>query len=133
MWPRIFAMRLIKTMPNRESTRLSKCFHPRRDHRATITLGIVRKTGATLADIEGFPPPAVELLRDELSVTTAEEFVDLARRMAPQLRSLLAVDEAGLDHLCVHAQTVADAVPTTNREFRTGVDPPPGGRDTYQE
>ena len=86
----------------------------------------------TLADIEGFPPSTVDLLRDELSVTTAEEFVDLARRMAPQLRSLLAVDEAGLDHLRVLAQAVADEVPATKGEFRTGMDPPTGGRDTYR-
>jgi hypothetical protein len=86
-----------------------------------------------LADVEGFPASTVDRLRDELSVTTAEEFVDLAQRMAPALQALLEVDDAGFARLRDLAEAAATAPATVAEpgDFRTGMDPPPGGRDTF--
>jgi hypothetical protein len=95
----------------------------------------VQKQGVALTDIEGFPASCVDRLRDEMSVTTAEEFVDLAQRMAPALQALLEVDDASFGWLRGLAQSAATATepaePAEPREFRTGMDPPPEGRDTY--
>ena len=38
------------------------------------------KSGHRLEDVQGFDPEALETLRRELSVTTAEEFLDLSNR-----------------------------------------------------
>ena len=91
----------------------------------------VAKHGVALAGVEGFPPSAVARLRDEPSVTTAEEFVDLARRMGPSLQALLRVDDASFERLCALAADVAADVEPQRTDFRTGMDPPPEGRDTY--
>lgn len=93
----------------------------------------VQKQGVALVDIEGFPAAAVERLRDEVSVTTADEFADIARRMAPKLQAMLEIDDdsfARLRQLAEVAATVGDAPDSTDR-LRTGMDPPSGGRDTY--
>jgi hypothetical protein len=91
------------------------------------------KQGVALADVENFPASAAELLRDELSVTTAEEFVDLSQRMAPALQALLEVDDAGFARLrdLAEAAAPATAIAAEAGDFRTGMDPPPEGRDTY--
>jgi len=91
----------------------------------------VAKQGVALGDVEGFPSSVVDRLRDEASVTTAEEFGDLARRMGPSLQALLQLDDASLERLRALAEAVAAAVDPQPPEFRTGMDPPPGGRDTY--
>jgi hypothetical protein len=93
----------------------------------------VQKQGVALADVEGFPGSAADLLRDELSVTTAEEFVDLSQRMGPALQALLEMDDAGFARLRGLAEAAATATeaPAQPGEFRTGMDPPPEGRDTY--
>jgi hypothetical protein len=91
----------------------------------------VAKPGVALADVEGFPPSAVERLRDEASVTTAEEFADLARRMGPSLQALLDADDEEFARLRALAEAVAPDVGGEPGEFRTGMDPPPGGRDTH--
>ena len=89
------------------------------------------KPGVALAGVEGFSPSVVDRLRDEASVTTAEEFVDLARRMGPSLQALLHVDDASFERLRALAESVAAEVNPQPAELRTGLDPPPGGRDTY--
>ena len=89
------------------------------------------KPGVALADVEGFPPSAVDRLRDEASVTTAEEFVDLARRLGPSLQALLDADDEEFARLRALAEGVAGDVSSEPAEYRTGMDPPPGGRDTH--
>jgi hypothetical protein len=84
----------------------------------------VRKQGVALADVDGFPRAAVDRLRDEASITTAEEFVDLARRMGPSLQSLLEVDDASFARLRALAEGAAGDVPEASGDFRTGMDPP---------
>jgi hypothetical protein len=84
----------------------------------------VRKQGVALADVDGFPRAAVERLRDDASITTAEEFADLARRMAPSLQSLLEIDDASFARLRALAEHAAGSVAQTPGDFRTGMDPP---------
>jgi hypothetical protein len=89
------------------------------------------KPGVALVGVEGFPPSVVDRLRDDASVTTAEEFVDLAARMAGSLQALLQVDDATFARLRALADAAAAGVPSTAADLRTGMDPPPEGRDTY--
>lgn len=89
------------------------------------------KQGVALIGVEGFSPLVVDRLRDEASVTTAEEFVDLARRMGPSLQALLDVDDASFERLRARAESAAAEVDARPAELSTGLDPPPGGRDTY--
>jgi hypothetical protein len=91
----------------------------------------VSKQGVALADVGGFPPAIVDRLRDEVSVTTAEEFVDLVRRMAGSLQSLLELDDAAFARLRARAEAAAAEVAAMPGDFRTGMDSPPEGRDTY--
>jgi hypothetical protein len=92
----------------------------------------VRKPGVPLTSVDGFTPAAVAALRDQLSVTTADEFADLAARMPARLRELLDVDEPTFDRLRRHADAAATPVDASEQEFRTGLDAPRDakGRDT---
>jgi len=87
-----------------------------------------------LTEVDGFPVDAVVALRDRLSVTTAEEFVDLADRLGSSLAALLEVDKPTLEQWrALAAARVESAQPTADGEpaFPTGMDPPPEGRDTF--
>jgi hypothetical protein len=99
----------------------------------------MQKNGIPIGEVRGFPPPLAARLRDELSVTTAEEFVDLAHRTATAMQSLLGLDE---DQLAKLRDLAEEAAPkeaatlrssTTNRRFRTGLEPPPAGHETFED
>jgi hypothetical protein len=99
----------------------------------------MQKNGVQIAEVRGFPPPLAERLRDELSVTTAEEFVDLAHRMATSMQSLLGLNESQFTKLRV---LVEEAAPeeadsptssTSEYRFRTGLEPPPPGQETFED
>jgi hypothetical protein len=51
--------------------------------------------------------------------------------MGPSLQALLRVDDASFERLRALAADVAAEVEPRPTDFRTGMDPPPGGRDTY--
>lgn len=91
----------------------------------------VEKPGVALADVKGFPKAAADRLRERASVTTAEEFVDLARRMAPSLERMLDVDGPGLRRLRAMAEEVAEPVEHNDAIYQTGMDLPPNGQDAY--
>jgi hypothetical protein len=84
----------------------------------------VRKQGVALADVDAFPRAAVERLRADASITTAEEFVDVARRMGPSLQLLLEVDDASFARLLALAEDAAREVSGAPGNFHTGMDPP---------
>jgi hypothetical protein len=97
------------------------------------------KPGEPLAVVPGFPTKLAAQLRDQLSVTTAEEFVDLAHRHSELLASALSINPQELEELLSRA---AQAIPPEVRDeimhadpldhsFSTGHDPPPQGRDTF--
>jgi hypothetical protein len=92
-----------------------------------------------LDTVEGFAPDVVTKLREELSVNTAEQFVDLASHHREAIRNLLDVDSNHLDDLLGHAasviphtelreilQPVADDYP-----FATGHDSPVDAETFY--
>jgi hypothetical protein len=98
-----------------------------------------------LASIEGFPNEFRYRLRDDLSVTSAEQFVDLASRFPDEVASLL---EISLDDLEQWRLLVADSMTKHRRKlgqadddqgdatasqypYMTGHDPPEPGRDTF--
>lgn len=99
----------------------------------------MQKTGHPLRDIDGFPADVVDKLRDQLSVTTAEEFVDLARRFPDSVRGVLGTDEKQLADLRERAvsaaplaETLSEEAPPDDYPFATGHDAPPEGHDTFE-
>lgn len=99
------------------------------------------KTGHSLREIDRFPRDLLDRLRDELSVTTAEEFVDLGHRLPEQLRSALQVgDELFRD---LYAAAFGALSPQQRREimapkresypFATGHDAPVEGETFHDE
>jgi hypothetical protein len=99
----------------------------------------MQKTGHQLRDVEGFPREALEKLRDELSVTTAEEFVDLSGRFPEEVRGLLGADEKQLAVLrdCAigaapDAEELSQEPAPDDYPFATGHDAPPKGHDTFE-
>jgi hypothetical protein len=94
------------------------------------------KSGRSLATIAGFPPTWVEILRNELSVTTNAEFVDLASRFGPQLEKLLGADRdtlAGVVYLLKPGSPKLTAAEKTRVDFKTGHDMPKAGHQTFQD
>jgi hypothetical protein len=99
----------------------------------------MQKIGHPLRDIEGFPLDAADKLRDMLSVTTAEEFVDLARRYPAAVQSVLGADDKQLAELrdragsaAPLAETLSEEPPPDDYPFATGHDAPPEGHDTFE-
>jgi len=99
------------------------------------------KPGHSLREIETFTPEVIERLRDELSVTTAEEFVDLGSRMEGRLRSLLGIEDGRFQQLY---QAAAASLSSRERRevteprrghypFATGHDAPVDGDTFYDE
>ena len=100
--------------------------------------GFVMKFGHPLREISGAPPDLLIKLRDELSVTTAEELVALWRLSKDDLLRAIG-DRAGLEPLAYRAldvlspEEVKAIVEAEQRPYpyATGHEPPPKGRDTY--
>jgi len=72
---------------------------------------VTGKQGVSLRTIDGFPPALADRLRDDLSVTTGEEFLDLAARTRSPLRAALGIDEDELTDLERLVGEVAERVP----------------------
>ncbi len=94
------------------------------------------KLGHPLREIPEFDPPLVARLRDEYSVTTAEEFVGLWRSVQAQLRSLLGSKAEELASAALRRlspEQIADMHRAEQSEYpyRTGHDAPPAGKSTF--
>jgi hypothetical protein len=96
------------------------------------------KLGHPLREISSFPGELVARLRDEFSVTTAEEFVGLWRAARKNLEE--ALGDAEQTEVLVRkameslSPTELQAIVEAERRsypFATGHDPPPDGRKTY--
>jgi hypothetical protein len=92
----------------------------------------MRKAGVPLHVLPGFTEAIAARLRDQLSVSTADEFVDLATRFPDSVRNVAGVGEHDWEQL---VQTAATHVSTDLHEeilkreggtypFKTGFDPP---------
>lgn len=89
------------------------------------------KDGIPLASLSWFPAEARQKLRDELSVTTAEEFIGLAESASGQVSSLIDLDEKQFADLVERVFKVLPAdVQQTLRNlsklpypYSTGLDP----------
>jgi hypothetical protein len=96
--------------------------------------------GHKLDTVEGFSPDLISTLREELSVNTAEQFVDLTSHHREAIRSLLNVDAPRLDDLFGRAASViADSElreilqPTVDEyPFATGHDSPVDAETFYR-
>jgi hypothetical protein len=96
--------------------------------------------GHPLAAIEGFPHEVAARLRDELSVATAEEFVDVATRQRDLIARMLDLSGPRLDELRSRAAAVVDAgelaeiLRPANRgyTYATGLDAPADGDTFYR-
>jgi hypothetical protein len=98
------------------------------------TRGEQMKQGHPLKAIEGFGPDVIRTLRDELSVTTAEEFLHFFNTQPDGLAQLLSTSAPALTRF---AQTAASALDPAvvdsvlrpapvDYPFRTGLDAPAG-------
>ena len=98
----------------------------------------MQKTGHPLRDIEGFSADLVARLRDELSVTTAEEFVDLERRYPEAIQTVVDAGPRTVRRLRHAASVAAPEAEQLSSEaapdypFATGQDAPPEGRQTFK-
>lgn len=92
----------------------------------------MEKRGVHLNALPGFPSGVANLLREEFSVTTAEEFVDLATRAPEGVRRAIDVTSASLDQL---VRTAGSSIATRPEDaakrgqlnahrYRTGHDAP---------
>lgn len=96
--------------------------------------------GHPLTAVEGFPRELVSRLREELSVSTAEEFVDLSTRQRELVARLLNVTAPRLDDLCSRAASVVDAAALegilhpapSDYSYATGLDAPEDGDTFYR-
>jgi hypothetical protein len=96
----------------------------------------VSKIGHPLSEIAEIPERFSSTLREELSVTTVEEFLDLALRYPSDLQQLLDVDDTEWSQLIdVSRATLSrpefDDVlrpPADDYPFMTGHDAPADGR-----
>jgi hypothetical protein len=96
------------------------------------------KFGHPLREIPGAPSDLLMKLRDELSVTTAEELVALCRSSKEDLLRAIG-DRDALESLAQRAlevvspEEVKAIVEAEQRPYpyATGHEPPPKGRDTY--
>lgn len=102
--------------------------------------GVMIAHGHPLKAVEGFPRELVSRLRDELSVSTAEEFVDVSIRQRDLIARLLNVSTPQLDDLYARAASVVDAGelaeilrPTqSDYAYATGLDAPEEGDTFYR-
>lgn len=97
------------------------------------------KPGYPLLQLAEFSSETVARLR-EYSVTTAEEFLGLARTAPKELNSLLEVGQAGLQRLeNAAAQVISpeekaeilEAEQRPSSDYGLGHDAPAAGRDTF--
>jgi hypothetical protein len=96
------------------------------------------KLGHPLEEISGAPPDLLMKLRNEVSVTTAEELVALWRSSKEDLLRAIG-DRDALESLAQRALEVLSPeelkaiVEAEQRPYpyATGYEPPPKGRDTY--
>jgi hypothetical protein len=99
------------------------------------------KPGHPLQQVPGFPPASAQKLRDELSISTGEEFLDLAGRFTDGLRRLLGAGPDEIERLrdLVRAVLPAEQVHSIEKPqkldypFRTGHDAPPSGKQTFSD
>jgi hypothetical protein len=103
-----------------------------------LDLGFMMKCGHPLREIPGAPSGLLARLRDELSVTTAEELVALWRTSKDDLLRAIG-DSDALESLAHRALDVlppeeVKAIIETEQQsypYATGHEAPPKGRDTY--
>lgn len=96
---------------------------------------VMNRQGYLLSKIPLFPPGVYALLRDQVSVTTAEQLLDLAGRKPQLLQQAIGTDQTGLDRLVMLARSVLSASEVREIEsperidypFRTGHDLPKVG------
>src|SRR5215470_8463967 len=100
--------------------------------------GYMPKTGHPLRDIPDFDSAMVAQLRDELSITTAEELVGIWRSAPAALATVLG----GQQNAYRLAQAAQRVIPEEDMDalrkaeevqypFRTGHEPPPTGNETF--
>lgn len=100
---------------------------------------VMRKAGHPLSEIEEVPARLATTLREDLSVTTAEEFLGLAMRYASNLQGLLDLDSEGFLKLVDHVRgalsptEVDELCQETSPEYpyMTGHDAPADGKNQY--
>jgi hypothetical protein len=96
----------------------------------------MQKLGHSLRDIPGFEPSVLARLRDEFSVTTAEELVGLWRSVPQQIGSVLGGSAAQLAEAAQRLlgpealQNLARSE-QSNYPFQTGHEAPPAGKTRY--
>jgi hypothetical protein len=94
------------------------------------------KLGHPLRDISDAPPELLARLRDELSITTAEELVGLWRSARNVLIQTFG-DDTKLESLAQRALDILppgalqNIVAAERRSYATGHDPPPKGHEKY--
>ncbi|HYI10957.1 MAG TPA: hypothetical protein VEK57_18010 [Thermoanaerobaculia bacterium] len=96
--------------------------------------------GYPLDAVSEFPREYASKLREELSVRTAEQFVDLSTHHRDQIARLLEIEPRQLDELCSRAASVIDAsdledilhpaIPAYS--YTTGHDAPVDGETFYK-
>jgi len=98
----------------------------------------MQKAGHPLREIAGFDQNLVARLRDELSVTTAEEFVGLWHSSPVELSNMLGGEQrtSGLALLAKSALSKEEIESLTRSEnsdypFKTGHEAPPSGKQTF--
>jgi hypothetical protein len=97
---------------------------------------VVSKIGHPLSEIAEIPERFLSTLREELSVTTVEEFLDLASRYPSDLQQLLDADDTEWSQLidvsrAALSRTELDDVlhpPADDYPYMTGHDAPADGR-----
>jgi hypothetical protein len=102
---------------------------------------MANKPGHPLQQVPGFPAESAEKLRDELSVSTGEEFLDLAGRFGDGLGTLLDAGPGEVERLRELVRAVLPAEQVRSIEnpqklaypFRTGHDAPPTGKQTFSD
>lgn len=102
--------------------------------------GVMIAQGHLLRNVEGFPGELASRLRDELSVSTAEEFVEMSTRQRELITRLLNVSGSHLDELCSRAASVIDAAElkailhpaSRDYSYATGLDAPAEGDTFYR-
>ena len=98
------------------------------------------KSGHPLKDTGIASPAMLERLRDELSVTTAEEFLHFASHYREALAELLDTTPQAVDRLAATAAAsvgadeaaAIGAEPEDAYPYRTGHDAPAAGHDTFR-
>jgi hypothetical protein len=98
------------------------------------------KQGHPLAQISAFSAEVLSKLRSELSVTTAEEFVDLSHRLPTAIKAALAIDHARFETLVEASRAVLskdelgeiEQPPGNLRILSTGFEPPSNGETYYK-